>query len=178
MTTYAHMCRDGHTEIGHNNSSSEMCPLCDVQAQLAQERYGRYHHVGGDEKCLSDCPGCERNGLQQRVQFTRNYESLVTQLAQCEQERDALRGAFESEHGDRMVLLLHVRDREAERDAARAALSAVAAAILPDETKRATWDAAALASLATAHREDSAWMDEHHDTLEADPVPAAREGKE
>src|SRR3990167_85256 len=132
MTTYAHMCRDGHTEIGHNDSSSEMCPLCDLRAQLAQR----------------------------------------------EQERETLRGAFESEHGDRMVLLLHVRDMEAERDAARAALSTVAAAILPDETKRATWDAAAPASLATAHREDSAWMDEHHDTLEADPVPAAREGKE
>lgn len=27
MNTYAHMCRDGHEEIGHR-SQSEMCPLC------------------------------------------------------------------------------------------------------------------------------------------------------
>ncbi len=25
---YARMCRDGHEEIGHNDSEHEMCPLC------------------------------------------------------------------------------------------------------------------------------------------------------
>lgn len=25
---YAHMCRDGHPQIGHNDSEHEMCPLC------------------------------------------------------------------------------------------------------------------------------------------------------
>lgn len=25
---YAHMCRDGHAEIAHNDSSDERCPLC------------------------------------------------------------------------------------------------------------------------------------------------------
>lgn len=26
--TYAHMCRDGHQQIGHNDSEHEQCPLC------------------------------------------------------------------------------------------------------------------------------------------------------
>jgi uncharacterized small protein (DUF1192 family) len=29
VKSYAHMCRDGHTQIGHNDSSDdERCPLC------------------------------------------------------------------------------------------------------------------------------------------------------
>ena len=28
MFRYAHMCRDGHQQIGHNDSEHEMCPLC------------------------------------------------------------------------------------------------------------------------------------------------------
>lgn len=32
--TYSHMCRDGHPQIGHRDSSSEMCPLCRAQAAL------------------------------------------------------------------------------------------------------------------------------------------------
>jgi len=32
---YAHMCRDGHVQIGHNDSESEMCPLCIANAKLA-----------------------------------------------------------------------------------------------------------------------------------------------
>ena len=28
MYRYAHMCRDGHQQIGHNDSEHEMCPLC------------------------------------------------------------------------------------------------------------------------------------------------------
>lgn len=27
---HAHMCRDDHVEIGHNDSESEQCPLCRV----------------------------------------------------------------------------------------------------------------------------------------------------
>lgn len=27
-TTYPHMCRDGHAEIGHSDNEHEMCPLC------------------------------------------------------------------------------------------------------------------------------------------------------
>lgn len=33
-STYAHMCRDGHDQIGHNDSSSEMCPMCRAIAAL------------------------------------------------------------------------------------------------------------------------------------------------
>lgn len=28
--TYAHMCRDDHIQIGHNDSNSEQCPLCRI----------------------------------------------------------------------------------------------------------------------------------------------------
>lgn len=34
--TYAHMCRDDHVEIGHNDSEHEQCPLCRALAMLAQ----------------------------------------------------------------------------------------------------------------------------------------------
>jgi hypothetical protein len=30
MTEYAHMCRDGHAEIGFNDSETETCPVCDL----------------------------------------------------------------------------------------------------------------------------------------------------
>ncbi len=28
MTDFTHICRDDHIEIGHRDSSNEMCPLC------------------------------------------------------------------------------------------------------------------------------------------------------
>lgn len=28
LGTYAHMCRDGHEQIGHRDSEHEQCPLC------------------------------------------------------------------------------------------------------------------------------------------------------
>lgn len=30
------MCRDGHVEIGHNDSSSEMCPLCRAKNEIEE----------------------------------------------------------------------------------------------------------------------------------------------
>jgi hypothetical protein len=41
MRSYAHMCRDGHVEIGHNDNSSEICPMCrliSAKDRLALER--------------------------------------------------------------------------------------------------------------------------------------------
>jgi hypothetical protein len=32
--TYAHMCRDGHVQIGHNDSEYEMCQLCRTRTLL------------------------------------------------------------------------------------------------------------------------------------------------
>jgi len=32
--SYAHMCRDGHIEIGHNDSSHEICPLCRARTEI------------------------------------------------------------------------------------------------------------------------------------------------
>jgi len=34
MNAYPHMCRDGHTEIGHRDSEHEQCPLCRAYAQV------------------------------------------------------------------------------------------------------------------------------------------------
>src|SRR3990167_1414280 len=106
--------------------------------------------------------------------------ALRAQLAQREQELTAARAAAKSqawrmaEQAEGLALNLHARHRMAqERDAALAALQTVSTAILPDAAKRATWDAAALASLATAHRGDSAWMDECYEAKEAE-LTAAR----
>ncbi len=33
-SSYAHMCRDGHAQIGHSDSSHEQCPLCRAMAAL------------------------------------------------------------------------------------------------------------------------------------------------
>lgn len=39
MRTYAHMCRDQHIEIGHNDSGEdERCPLCQALDALEQIR--------------------------------------------------------------------------------------------------------------------------------------------
>jgi hypothetical protein len=38
--TYAHMCRDEHVQIGHNDSEHEMCPLCQAKAEV-----GRLHDL-------------------------------------------------------------------------------------------------------------------------------------
>jgi len=32
----SHMCRDGHVEIWHSDSSSELCPLCRAEARAVQ----------------------------------------------------------------------------------------------------------------------------------------------
>lgn len=32
--TYAHMCRDDHQEIGHNDSEHEQCPLCRAHGEI------------------------------------------------------------------------------------------------------------------------------------------------
>lgn len=36
MFTYPHMCRDGHVEIGHGDSEHELCPLCQLLAEVAR----------------------------------------------------------------------------------------------------------------------------------------------
>lgn len=33
-TAYAHMCRDEHQQIGHNDSEHERCPLCRANDNL------------------------------------------------------------------------------------------------------------------------------------------------
>lgn len=48
---YAHMCRDEHTRIGHNDSSEERCPLCRaidalsaIESLTADEIQARFGH--------------------------------------------------------------------------------------------------------------------------------------
>ena len=50
-TTYAHMCRMDHVEIGHNDSEHELCPLCRMQNErdALAERAERLH------KALRNC---------------------------------------------------------------------------------------------------------------------------
>jgi len=35
-TKFAHVCQDGHQAIGHNDSESELCPLCRVMASESE----------------------------------------------------------------------------------------------------------------------------------------------
>lgn len=44
MNAYPHMCRDGHTEIGHSDSEHERCPLCRAQDLLL-------HYGGHKSNC-------------------------------------------------------------------------------------------------------------------------------
>lgn len=48
---YAHMCRDEHTRIGHNDSSEDRCPLCRaidalsaIESLTADEIQARFGH--------------------------------------------------------------------------------------------------------------------------------------
>ena len=36
MQSYPHMCRSDHVEIGHADSSSEICPLCRAHDRIAE----------------------------------------------------------------------------------------------------------------------------------------------
>ena len=59
---YAHMCRDGHVEIGHNDSGDdERCPVCRLadhteQARdvlrMAEETISSYVHMGSAKGAL------------------------------------------------------------------------------------------------------------------------------
>jgi hypothetical protein len=46
LGTYAHMCRDGHVQIGHRDGEHEQCPLCRVMSAL-QDAYD-YIEVNDD----------------------------------------------------------------------------------------------------------------------------------
>ena len=52
-SSYAHMCRDGHVQIGHNDSSSELCPLCRVQSALTIA-HGALLCIGGTDSNWSE----------------------------------------------------------------------------------------------------------------------------
>ncbi len=52
MGHYAHMCRDGHQQIGHNDSEHERCPLCratDAQDWIAQQLHNIVTNKSVDE---------------------------------------------------------------------------------------------------------------------------------
>ena len=39
--TYAHMCRDEHVQVGHNDSESERCPVCRERDRAEQAEQAR-----------------------------------------------------------------------------------------------------------------------------------------
>lgn len=51
----AHMCRDGHVEIYHNDSEHELCPVCRCKAALGEalELATRSHYECDD--CFYSC---------------------------------------------------------------------------------------------------------------------------
>jgi hypothetical protein len=58
--TYAHMCRDEHVQIGHNDSEHEMCPVCRAKAEADHLRAGIQAFLDGDYepkvKKIDKCP--------------------------------------------------------------------------------------------------------------------------
>lgn len=82
---YAHMCRDEHQEIGHNDSSSEMCPLCRAIAERDEARRERDEAratLGGWLE--ANAPGgwindlrAERETLRGYVQHTLNCDITI-----------------------------------------------------------------------------------------------------
>lgn len=60
-----------------------------LKAQLAvslAEQYGLKHHETSQGHCTSDCYACERQGLQERIRFTSDYETLKAKLEEREAE--------------------------------------------------------------------------------------------
>ena len=55
---YAHMCRDGHLQIGHNDSTDELCPMCHAVSALNHiaELAGR----GGPQSAIAALNEIER----------------------------------------------------------------------------------------------------------------------
>lgn len=73
----------------------------ELRQRLSDERYGRWHHAKPDGKCADDCPACERRGLQERIKFTEDYETIREKLASLADLEAELRRFTDSWFGDK-----------------------------------------------------------------------------
>jgi len=48
MSSYPHMCRDGHAEIGHSDSDNDCCPMCRAIDHLGAVLYSISDMTEGD----------------------------------------------------------------------------------------------------------------------------------
>ncbi len=62
----AHMCRDGHVDIYHNDSSEERCPMCRLRDDL---RAALREALDGWEDWLAHTPGAQPEW--DRIEFLR-----------------------------------------------------------------------------------------------------------
>ena len=74
--TYAHMCRDGHPEVGYNDSSEdERCPVCRARDLTTHEpilaSVTCFTHAqevrDGMRQASERCPYCQRASLRARL---------------------------------------------------------------------------------------------------------------
>ena len=74
---YSHMCRDGHEEIGHNDSEHELCPLCRALNDIAAAERRAYERVIAvcKEKGVCFCSVCQ---LYNEPYYKRLIEELTT----------------------------------------------------------------------------------------------------
>ncbi len=109
---YAHMCRDDHPQVGHNDSEHECCPVCRerdradrAESNLAAERQARetleHNHVAA----YSEAMVALQAESQARVRLGQTIEELATRW--CDNagrlpllDRDS---RYEHDHRDTLV---------------------------------------------------------------------------
>jgi hypothetical protein len=72
--TYAHMCRDDHLQIGHNDSEHEQCPVCRAQGWL-NRLINNWYEFGPD------------GGFDELVSNAHDYLRKERQRAECAVKR-------------------------------------------------------------------------------------------
>lgn len=65
---YAHMCRDDHVQIGHNDSTHERCPMCRLRDTLD---HLHMHAVEGPTAAWVMIPKVEYEQAMERAGFSK-----------------------------------------------------------------------------------------------------------
>jgi len=59
MTEYAHMCRDGHEEIGYDGPGHDLCPLCHLIGKIEKLEEERFEsHMTTCMRCMNGYTSC------------------------------------------------------------------------------------------------------------------------
>jgi hypothetical protein len=84
---YAHMCRDEHIQIGHNDSEHERCPLCRAKDELESLR-GRLRRQEQQWREMAKPPGRQLPaGRGMRTGIKSCADDLASLLTSTEEPR-------------------------------------------------------------------------------------------